>query len=189
MRRAPMTHFEGPTKAAFRRGALIASLALAGFAGPALAADPSVRAPIVQAVVDCRKVEDTAQRLACYDAAVARMEEAETKGDLVTVDREQRAAARRQAFGFNLPSLDFLNRGEKPEDVDRVTLTVDSARQDANGRWTLKMSDGAVWRQIDSNDLPHPPHAGSTATVRKGALGSFIMNVDGHLGFKVHRDN
>src|SRR5580658_1951949 len=27
-------------------------------------------APVVQAVVDCRKIEDSAQRLACYDASV-----------------------------------------------------------------------------------------------------------------------
>jgi len=184
-----MTQFARATKAAPLAGVLLTGGLLAAAATQALAADPSVRAPVVQAVVDCRKIEDSAQRLACYDGAVARMQEAEDKGDLVTVDREQRSAARRQAFGFNLPSLDFLNRGEKPEDVDRVTLTVESARQDANGRWTIRMTDGAVWRQIDNNELTRDPRSGSTAQVRKGALGSFIMNVDGHLGFKVHRDN
>src|SRR5690348_11419617 len=66
---------------------------------------PPQTPPAVQAVLDCRKLTDDAARLACYDRAVTAMASAEQSGDLVSIDREQRRAARRQAFGFQLPTL------------------------------------------------------------------------------------
>ena len=158
-------------------------------AGPALSAPKApAQAPIVQTVINCRKVEDAAQRLACYDTAVDDMAQAQAKGDLVTTDRQQRQAIHRQAFGLNLPSLSVLY-GDDKEGVDRLTAKIASGRVDANGRWIIVLDDGAVWRQIDDNALIHPPHAGSTAEIRHAALGSFFMNVDGQLAIRVHRDN
>ena len=78
---------------------------------------PSTGAPTVQAVLDCRKVQEPTERLACYDKAVSAMEQAQTTGDLVTVDREQRRAARHQAFGLMLPTLSFLDRGENDANI------------------------------------------------------------------------
>ena len=153
------------------------------------AAAPATGAPSVQAVLDCRKLEDSIQRLACYDKAVAAMDQAQTTGDLVTVDREQRRAARHQAFGLMLPTLSFLDRGEKPEEVDRITARIASGSQDPYGKWTIRLEDGAVWRQIDDNSVDRPPHAGSTAEIRRGVLGSFTMKIDGQFPIKVHRDN
>jgi hypothetical protein len=157
---------------------------------PAHAAPPTpTRAPAVQAVVDCRKIDDGAERLACYDKAVTAMTDAEAKGDLVSIDREQRQAVRRQAFGLTLPSLAMFDRGEKSEDVDKVLETVASASQDANGRWIVQMQDGAVWRQIEDEELWRKPHPGSAAVIKKGLLGSFLMNIDGQQAIKVHRIN
>ena len=53
-------------------------------------------------------------RLACFDAAAARLDEAEKKGDIVVVDRRQAQEVRRQAFGFTLPSLTLFDRGRGP---------------------------------------------------------------------------
>jgi hypothetical protein len=52
----------------------------------------------------------------------------------------------------------------------------------------FRLQDGAVWRQIDNEDLPNPPHAGDAVVIRKGMLGSFIIDVGGQRGMKVHRD-
>ncbi|HEX6865720.1 MAG TPA: hypothetical protein VF122_00670, partial [Caulobacteraceae bacterium] len=83
------------------KGALMTA-ALTLMAGSAQAA--SDRPPVLQAVVDCRAIADSSARLACYDAAAARLDEAEAKGDVVVLDREQRQQARREAFGFTMPS-------------------------------------------------------------------------------------
>jgi hypothetical protein len=169
-------------------GIALAAAALA--AAPAAAKDqdaPAGKAAAFQAVLDCRGITDSAQRLACYDAAAGRMSEAETRGDIVVIDRAQASAAHREAFGLHVPSLSFVTRALKPEEVDRIEGVVDSARSDVNGRWTLKLQDGAVWRQI-SGDLLKAPHSGSKVAVRKGSLGSYLMNVDGQPSIKVHRD-
>ena len=164
--------------------ALIASLGLAA----AIAATPKP-APAVQAVVDCRAVVDSAQRLACYDAAADALAKAQSSGDLLTLDREQRRAARKQAFGFVLPSLSFLDTGEKPDELNRIEETLASASQDAEGKWTFRMQDGAVWRQIDDEFLSRKPHAGSAIMIRRAMIGSFMLSVDGQPAVRAHRDN
>jgi hypothetical protein len=167
----------------------IPALAALALALDARAADTPTTAPAVQAVIDCKAIADAAQRLACYDAAVGRMAEAQGAGDLVTLDREQRRTVRRQAFGFSLPALSMFDRGEKPEEADRVTETVAAASRDSTGHWIIRLSGGAVWRQTDDAAIMKPPHAGSTAVLRRGALGSFFMKVDGQLQIRVHRDS
>lgn len=169
------------------RLAALAGLTIALAPGLAAAADSPGRAQAFQAVLDCKKVADPAARLACYDAAAAKMGEAETKGDIVVIDRAQASAAHRQAFGLSLPSLSFVTKALKPEEVDRLEGVVKSARVDINGKWTVVLEDGARWRQI-SGDLQRPPKAGSKVAIRKGTLGSFLMNVDGQASIKVHRD-
>ena len=162
--------------------AFTASFAAAGVPAP-------TRPAALQAVVDCRKIEDSAQRLACYDSAVEGMTRAEAAGDLVAVDREQRREVRRQSFGFALPSLAIFDRGEKPEEINKLDGTLAGASHNADGRWVFRLQDGAVWRQIDDEDLPNPPHPGDAVVIRRGALGSFIMDVGGQRGLKVHRDS
>ncbi len=169
--------------------ALGAALTLPLALAAAKDASPPARAAVVQEVLDCRKLTDAAQRLACYDKAVDGMAQAEEKGDLVTVDREQRRAVRKQAFGLSLPSLAIFDRGEKPEEVNKITATVASATKGPAGWWTIKLDDGAVWKQIADGDLLRDPHAGSTVTIRKASLGSYFMNVDGQQAIRVHRDN
>jgi hypothetical protein len=168
--------------------ALVAALAVAAGAA-AKAADISAPAPAVQAVIDCKKLEDAGQRLACYDAAVGKMAAEQGAGELVTLDREQRQAVRRQAFGFSLPALSIFDKGEKGDEADRITDQVASASTDPAGRWVVRLAGGAVWRQTDDAPLMKPPHPGSTAVVRRGALGSFFMKVDGQLQMRVRRDS
>jgi hypothetical protein len=155
----------------------------------AIAASAQTTAPALQAVIDCRKLADNAQRLACYDRAVAGLADAQASGDLVSLDREQRRALQRQAFGFVLPSLSMFERGEKREAIDRVEERVASASRTPDGKWVLRMQDGAVWRQIDDNELFKYPHNGSSAVIKRAALGSFMMEVDGQPALRVHRDN
>lgn len=173
------------------RTALAAGAAALTFAGVGLAADaPKGRAAQLQAVVDCRKLADPAERLACYDAATATLDAAEKAGDVVVVDRAQVREARRAAFGFNFQMPSFMTpRGDEAEEVDRITATVASARQDAHGKWVIKLEDGAVWRQIDDKKLFVDPHPGSTAEIRTATMGSFFMKIDGQKQMRVHRDN
>jgi len=175
----------------------VAALSLALFAAGAVAAHaqaPARRAAtsntgslLTRSLAECRAITQDAARLACYDAAAGRLEAAERTGEVVVVDREQARAARRQAFGFNLPSLSMFDRQDDPE-VDLVDLTLASASLDRDGKWLLRTGDGQVWRQIDNNKLLPPPRAGSKARVRRAVLGSYFMNIDKERAIRVRRE-
>jgi len=167
-----------PMNAVIRSSAAMVLLAL--FAGPAaLATEAPARAPAVQTVLECRKIEDGAQRLACYDKAVGAMAKADETGDLVTVDRQQRTTLRRQAFGFNLPSLSMFDKGQKLEENDRLTAKAAKVSRNRDGQWVITLEDGAIWVQTDDASLYPAPHAGSAIAIRRGTLGSFFMTIDG----------
>ena len=146
-------------------------------------------AATVSAVLACRSITDDTARLACFDKATREMGEAEQKGDLLTLDRQQRQAVRRQAFGLPLTAMTIFDKGEKPEEADRITATVTSASQTPYGKWVIRLDDGAVWRQVDDNNLQSDPHKGSKVVIKRGVLGSFFIDVDGHAGFRAHRDS
>ena len=155
---------------------------------------PPTRAPELQAIVDCRALTDRDARLNCYDAAAARLDQAEATGQVVVVNREQVRKVRKDVFGLELPSLDIFSSitrktpGGAGEEVDKITATVKTAWRGGDGRWNLELDNGAVWRQVDDSPFANDPHSGSKVEVRKGALGSYFMKVDGQPAFKAHRD-
>jgi len=154
------------------------------------------RAAVLQAIVDCRAQKDPDARLKCFDAAAAKLDEAEASGQVVVVDREQAKAVRKDIFGLQLPSLDIFNLGgggkgaaaaAKGEDVDRITATVKQAWRQGD-RWFFELDTGAVWRQVEASELAADPRPGSKVEIRKASLGSFMMKIDGQAGFKAHRE-
>jgi hypothetical protein len=165
----------------------IAVLAMFGSAAALAQPKGEGRAAIVQKLADCRKVTEDAARLACYDQAAAALDQAEAKGDIVVVDRDQARKVRRQAFGFTLPSLSLFEKGETQEELENVTGEVDVARQDGAGKWIVKLKDGAVWAQVDSNELFKTPKSGMTVKVRKASLGSYLMVIDNQRAFRARR--
>ena len=169
---------------------ILAPLAL-GCAAPALAATAPTtpeRAQQLQALVDCKKIPEPSARLACYDKAAAALDEAEAKGDVVVVNREQARKVRKQAFGFSLPAITLFERGEKTEDVAATDSTIAEAKRLASGHWQIKLADGGgVWVQIDSTEIPIDPKPGQRVIIRKAALGSYLMTVGNQREVKVHR--
>jgi hypothetical protein len=172
------------------------ALALAGIAvsAPALAqnrpAGATDRAASLKQLSDCRAIADDSARLACYDAAAATIDRAETTGELVVVDRGQVREAKRSLFGFDTSALNFFDRGEGEArvEVSNVTLTIDRAYRGEGGRWVMVMTDGQVWRQIDSSGPYNPPRQGSKAEIRKASLGSYFLNVDGQTAIRARRE-
>jgi hypothetical protein len=170
-------------------GLVIAALAVS--AAP-LAAAPAPsdqeRAKELQALIDCKKIADPTQRLACYDQAAGALDQAEAKGDIVVVNREQARKVRRQAFGFSLPSISLFTRGEKPEEVDAADGVIASARKALTGKWVIKLQDGAVWAQIDLTEIPIDPKPGQSVKIKRASMGSYMMTIGNQRAVKVHRE-
>ncbi len=156
--------------------------------GPAAAQEAAKRRPdTLTAVVACRSITDTTERLACFDRAAADLDQAEAKGDVVVVDRGQIREARQAAFGFSFKMPSFMTQGEPAEAVDRITTTIKSAYE-SKGAWVIVLEDGAVWRQIDNVRMRKSPKPGSKAEIRTAMLGSFFMKVDDQIAIRVSRE-
>lgn len=165
-------------------------------AGAAIAADtPKPRAAALQAVVECRKVADASERLACYDAATGALETAERSGEVVVIDKAQVQEAQRAAFGFNFRMPAFLSGSGRGDDgkptapeIDRLEAVVLEARQ-VSGKWRIVLEDGALWYQTDNTYVARPPKKGSKVVIKRAAMGSYFLSVEGQLSMRAKRDN
>lgn len=168
-----------------------ATVLIAALAAPPLfaaEAPPPARAAQLQQLLDCRKLTDPTQRLACFDQAAGVLDQAEAKGDVVVVDREQARKVRRQAFGFTLPSMTLFSRGEKPEEITSADGVIAKARQLPGGKWEFTLEDGARWVQVDLTEIPLTPKPGQKVRIKAAAMGSYAMSVNNQREVKVHRE-
>ncbi len=172
------------------RAAIIFALA-AGFVAIGAGAAPAPQAATAQATAalyGCADLTDSAARLACFDAEVAKLRAAETAGSFRAVDRQSVEQLQREAFGFQLPSLPRLGlpkfaRSEGPNKQTYVVAAVAPGE-----RAVFTMADGSVWRmsEIASYRQIRP---GVEVVVEKGSLGSFIMApARSNNSFRVQRE-
>ncbi|KQY83622.1 hypothetical protein ASD25_24525 [Brevundimonas sp. Root1423] len=160
-------------------------MAVASLSGQA--APPQERAETLSRLTACRAIADSAARLSCYDTAVSALDSAERQGEVVVMDRAQLGEARRQLFGFEMPTLPRLFGADGAAQIDSIETTLQSATQNADNRWVFRLADGGVWRQIDSDPLRIRPRQGDAVRVRKASLGSFLMTVGGSRAVRVRR--
>ena len=140
------------------------------------------------AVYACASVDEDAERLACYDAAVGRLKEAEEAGEITTVTREQVEEVQRDSFGFSIPSLPSIAMprlgGGDAEEIEEVTYAVTDLDRNGYGKVTVTLENGQVWRPTDSE---RTPLSADEALIKRAAFGSFMMKLDGGRAFRVER--
>ena len=138
----------------------------------------------VQALLGCRGIADSAQRLACYDRQSGVVAQALAKRDLVMIDRERATEAKRSVFGFSVPNFAGLMGGGE---LNQIEGTVTSAVPNGQGGWTIKLADGSVWTQTDDAPLALEPRRGDKVTVKRGTLGSYFFKLGKQPSFKAKR--
>lgn len=148
------------------------------------------RPEVLSRVVQCRGIASSQERLACFDREVAALDQAQSAGELVAMDRQQVRRTRRSLFGLTVPNLGFLgDDNEDDEEASRLESTVRSASMNANGRWVITIEDGARWQQIDSRGLNFPPRPGQPIRIRRASLGSYFVNVNNQTAIRMRRIN
>lgn len=171
---------------------LAALIALGICVGSAWAEEPAAGTPqAVTAVYQCTSVTPESDRLACYDAAVARLREAEGRGDVVAVDRQRAEEVRRESFGLSLPGLAsiFQGNGQHFETIDNVPMQVERVVGGSGGRARFIMSNGQTWVQVEPQDT-HNVRDGDTITIRRGAFGTYFLSPSrGGQGHRVRRES
>lgn len=176
-----------------------ASTGLVAIGGLILFAAPASSAPKqiadgpppaqVTALLQCRNIADSAERLACYDKAAATIDEAVAKRDIVVIDREGVQKTKRGLFGFSIPNLGIFGDDNDVVEIKQIEGTLVSTAFNADGGYIFRLADGSRWTQIDSKPFAFPPRSGEKVTVKKGALGAYFLTVEGQPGVKVKRIN
>lgn len=146
----------------------------------------------VAALRACQGKTDPAERLACYDTAVAAMVSASSEGEVRVVDAEDVRQTRRKLFGFALPDLGIFGGNsdkddpETAEEFTTLNTTITGVR--ASGQTlVVTTAEGAQW-QLD--ELPArlmKPRIGQTLEIKKGALSSYFLRINGQKGVKGRR--
>lgn len=147
------------------------------------------RPPVFEELVNCRSIADPTARLACYDAKVTAMDEAEKKDELVLADKTAMKEARRGLFGFSIPKLKIFGNDGKQDEKFELVAKIDSAYQASYGKWTIVLDDGARWVQIDTQVLRKNPVRGMEIKIRAASMGSYFANIDGARAIRMRRVN
>lgn len=179
---------------------LVLGLAPAGLAITGLAARVNAEAPPnVTEVSRCATLEPAADRLACYDSlvcgAIAAPDhrlacyDAVAKGKApvsapapetsAAVGSSESAKGGDAAFGVvkQKPSA-------KPHGPDQITAVVTELTADQLGNVSMSLDNGQSWTFHD----PEPRvRSGDTVTIRRAALGSFLMTTPSRHSYRVQR--
>lgn len=169
------------------RQTIVLAALIAGATQQACAQDrPGPRSSHLLALEACQRMADGQQRLACLDSAVASLLLASSAGQVSLVDQQSARAVRRSLFGFSVPNLAILGN-DKEGDARELTAKVRSASATGDGRFRIRLDDGALWETVERPRAGEGPRAGSVVRLRRAMLGSFFMNIDDHRAVRARR--
>lgn len=170
----------------------VVSKALVGLAvlgAVPLAAQPANReADALGALASCRGLTDPARRLACFDATSATLLQSREAGEVQVVNRGEMREVRRNLFGFALPKLPFF-KGDKSQNEadDQLETRVINWRSLGYGKYRIVVDGGAVWETTEATEAIDPPAPGQPLSIRKGALGSYVLRINNQRGVRGRR--
>lgn len=163
---------------------------LLGAAVPATAASARRDTPeTVRRLLDCRKVAETAARLACFDREGANVAEAVESQELIVADKTEVSRARRSLFGLTLPGLAIFGTDNVREEVKEIDAVLKETRRGPDRNWRMVLEDGSRWIQTDALLIPRDPRPGMPIRIRRAAGGSFLANISGQIAVRVARVN
>ena len=142
----------------------------------------------------CARIAKKNARVECYDAL------ARASGDAAPIAPAAPSAigtpraaplplppsppARTTGFGAEQIARPVAVRERAESALDGVVI---SARDNGIGMWTVTLADGAAWRMTERATDFRPPRAQEQVTIRKGALGSYLMQVGKQAAVRVNR--
>ena len=156
--------------------------------GPAFA-----QSSTLDKVYACTGITKAEERLACFDGAVAGFKQAQAKGDVRVVTKEQAVEAEKQAFGLRTPDAATAARASvgvappTPKPIENVMLKLTAANKRPDGKYRFTMEDGQVWEQIDSDSVSSVKKFPASAEIKTAMMGSFMLKIDGGRGIRVRR--
>lgn len=158
-------------------------------ANGAMAQETEAQRPaLLNDLLACRAQTAAEARLACYDAAAAAFDTAERQGEVTVIDRVQAQETRTRLFGLDLDTVNLFGGLRNDTPVEAIETTLVSARQDHRDAWTFVLADGSTWKQIDQERLATRATPGVTVRIRQGAVGSYLLSVNGARSVRARRE-
>lgn len=141
----------------------------------------------VDEIARCRKISESAARLACFDRAADALNSALQAHDLRVVDRQEVEETRRSLFGFSVRTTPILQDDSRRgvEEIKEFTGKIEQVRAAAYGRFEVTLHGGAIWTTTEP--LPRDPRPGQDVTIKKGVMNSYFMRIDGGRSVKGRR--
>jgi hypothetical protein len=88
------------------------------------------------------------------------------------------SAAQRQRFGLPAPV---------PRSEQKLDAVLADARVDGEGKLVLLTSEGAVWREVESDPVLPPPTPGQPLAIEKASLGGYVCRLGRWVAFRCLR--
>ena len=140
---------------------------------------------LIGAITRCRGLEADAARLACFDSAATQLAAA---GEVAVVSRQDVEQNQRRLFGFNVSALNPFENSGRADNLQSISATMTSARNLGRGEWSIMLDDGSTWRKTDGVEVLFSANRQYPVTVRRAALGSYMMKVANDPPFRVRRE-
>lgn len=130
----------------------------------------------------CRALNESAQRLLCYDTLFPRVSPSSGSSAPQPLPAAPTASGQApddaiQTFGLN---------GARERAIKGVSATVTELHHEPDGRFVVYLDNGQVWRQIETDDWA-PPRKGERVRIRRAALGSYMLETAENLATHVTR--
>lgn len=137
-----------------------------------------IKSPL-SSLYDCAGVVDDLARLACFDKVAASLKIAEKKKEIVAIDASSAKKLKKEAFGFNLPSLPKLGLPSFGSDKDKPEALVAPVKSVNKGRagYVFVLENGQIWQQSNGS-FNYMPRGDLTATIKPASMGSFKISVN-----------
>jgi hypothetical protein len=122
----------------------------------------------------CANVRDNTDRLACYDQAFGK-------------PAKSAPAPPEQKFG--LPEKEVPRKGDQSREnaaKDSVAAAVQSLSRQRDGKFIVTLDNAQVWAQSEINSQADVA-VGDAVTVRRGALGSYLLVTKDGIATRVRR--
>jgi hypothetical protein len=141
---------------------------------------------LAQAVEKCRKLEDSLQRLVCYDRIsmpTAKQGVNAPKGKSSPKPAPKAAdmleSAQLSPHNSSADEADFGREGkaQRERQADTMTVNIVNVSENVRGEKTITFDNASVWRQVDNSNLRLKK--GQKVIIERGLFGAFYLKVDG----------
>ncbi len=151
--------------------------------------------PVPQTLSECRSIASDADRLECYDQAIAlslpqrdgERDESARENKETTTRASDPAIDHEELFGKSevrvVEELRERSGREQTKEIRAVVVRVDRTPR---RKLVITLENGHIWRQIDAARLKIK--AGQAVVIRRASLGSFLLSAeDGNRSIRVER--